>query len=239
MRTEIKQLQEEKGRLKIIAKDLYEYVKLKEPETEESAEDEAKESDDDDDQCDNWRTVANKKRSRRPNKVRKQTDSEITCKVCGQYVLTEDELRAHMNKCHQKQDNCDKCDFQTTSKSNLIKHKTLKHGQVVQEEEETFECDNCTSQFDTKWSMMNHIRDDHKEKKEKCKYYQQNRCSFSAKACWNSHEERGNKSHPVNIEQNKCFTCQMVFSTKHEMMKHKKLKHIDEVTECIKFQTDD
>ena len=31
----------------------------------------------------------------------------------------------------------------------------------------------------------------------------------------------------------------MVFSTKHGMMKHKKLKHIEEVKECSKFQTGD
>ena len=31
----------------------------------------------------------------------------------------------------------------------------------------------------------------------------------------------------------------MVFSTKHKMLKHRKLKHIEEIRECEKFQTGD
>ena len=37
-------------------------------------------------------------------------------------------------------------------------------------------------------------------------------------------------------EDFKCFSCHMSFNTKHNMMKHKKIKHIEEVKECSKFK---
>ena len=205
---------------------------MKDGEKEDSAEDETKESDDDDD-CENWKTVKTKQRSKISHKSSKETDSILNCKICGQYVLTENELRAHMNECHKKQDNCDKCDFQASSKSILIKHMNMKHNNKQHGGEDAFKCDKCSVEFDTNWSMMNHLRDDHGQKKEICKYFRQNRCSFSAKVCWNSHGEQSRTMHSVSSDTNKCFSCHMVFSTKNGMMRHKKIKHIEEVKECL------
>ena len=53
-------------------------------------------------------------------------DVEIKCSICGQYVLTNSELGAHIMKCHDKQHNCNECDFQATTQPMLIKHKKLK-----------------------------------------------------------------------------------------------------------------
>ena len=50
-------------------------------------------------------------------------DVEIKCSICGQYVLTNSELGAHIMKCHDKQHNCNECDFQATTQPMLIKHK--------------------------------------------------------------------------------------------------------------------
>ena len=83
------------------------------------------------------------------------------------------------------------------------------------------------------------MRDDHLTKKEKCKYHTQNRCSFSAKSCWNSHESSEPEKESENHEQNKCFSCHMSFNTRNGMMRHKKQRHIEEVRECLKFRTGD
>ena len=84
---------------------------------------------------------------------------------------------------------------------------------------------------------MTHIRDVHKEKKEPCKYFKQGRCNFSAKNCWSSHEENEGNRISSNKEDIKCFSCPMTFSTKPAMLKHRKLKHIEEVKECSKYQS--
>ena len=91
-----------------------------EVEPEDSAEEESKETDDDG--CDNWKTVQEKQKSKRFHKKKKSSETEISCSICGQYVITECELRAHMNTCHVKQNNFQECDFQASSKSILEKH---------------------------------------------------------------------------------------------------------------------
>ena len=187
----------------------------------------------------NWTEKKTQKRRHRHTYRQADRNGDVAdnrlnnCKICGQYVLTENELRAHMNECHKKQDNCDKCDFQASSKSILIKHMNMKHNNKQHGGEDAFKCDKCSVEFDTNWSMMNHLRDDHGQQKEICKYFRQNRCSFSAKVCWNSHGEQSRTMHSVSSDTNKCFSCHMVFSTKNGMMRHKKIKHIEEVKECL------
>ena len=83
--------------------------------------------------------------------------------------------------------------------------------------------------------MKNHIRDNHEETRDVCIYYQQSWCNFFASECWNSHKAKQNEVRG-NKEDFKCFSCQMVFKTKSGMFKHRKLKHIEEVPECRKYQ---
>ena len=177
----MKELQKEKELHKIVVKYVEEILQLKETEKQESD----KESEDEG--GDKWKTVSNSK-SKRLTKKRTEKQSEIECSICGQYVLTDKELEAHIMMFHNKQDNCNKCDFQATLQPILIKHKNLRHNNQENQEEGTFQCKHCDEQFSANWNLQNHIRDDHERNKEPCSYFRQNRCSFTAKLCWNSHE---------------------------------------------------
>ena len=239
--TEIKHLQEEKERWKIQVKDSNAYKKFDDVELEDSAEEETKETDDDG--CENWKTVPDKQKSKKLHNKKNITESETdkSCSICGQYVITDKELRAHNYECHVMQYNYDQCDFQASSKSILEKNNNLKHNNKNHEEGE-FNCTHCSDQFTASWELKNHIRDDHNTKLESCKYYKQNMCSFSSNTCWNSHDEKAlEKQGPqqLNSGENKCHNCHMLFTTRNIMMRHKKLKHIEEVRECYKFQTGD
>ena len=92
---EIKILQEDNEMLKIRVKDLGEYVQLKDKDKNETSE-----NDSDDVDADNWKTVLIR---RKEKQVRKDPEDVITCSICSQYVLTMSELKAHILRCHVKE----------------------------------------------------------------------------------------------------------------------------------------
>ena len=231
---EVKQLQEDQEKLKIEVKDHREVNKLEEANGEEES---SKESDDEG--SDHWRTVSNKQKSKNRRKNIKDKDIEIVCSICGQYVVTTNELKAHIMECHAQQYNCGDCDFQGTTKPILIKHMNFKHNSIESQEAGAFKCQDCNLEFSAEWNLNNHIRDEHKIKRKLCSFYKQSRCSFSAKSCWNSHDARESPEKQINKEENKCYSCSMVFNTRNGVMKHKKLKHVDEIKDCSKFLTGD
>ena len=111
------------------------------------------------------------------------------------------------------QDNCNECDFQATSKAEIIKHKNMKHRSRQDHEQGSFQCVNCKEQFSAKWNLQMHIRDNHEEKRADCLFYQQSRCNFLDNECWNAHrakqiEVRGNR------EKFKCYSCHIMFKSK-------------------------
>ena len=149
--------------------------------------------------------------------------------------MTINELKAHILRCHAGQNNCDECDFQASTNPILIKHKNYKHNSNENHEEGAFKCDQCNLEFSAQWNLNNHTRDDHKTKTKVCSYYKQGRCQFSATSCWNLHQSKEVLHKPIQNEENKCYSCHMVFKTRQGVMKHKKLKHIEEVKECPRF----
>ena len=77
--------------------------------------------------------------------------------------------------------------------------------------------------------------------REKCVHILNKVDVASLQRCAGSHKTMTTASLTTNPKNNdnedfKCFSCHMSFDTKHNMMKHKKLKHIEEVMECSKFK---
>ena len=82
---------------------------------------------------------------------------------------------------------------------------------------------------------MCHRKEEHPSHK-KCRYFIKGECMFSGEECWYLLED--NPSHNSNNDDEevyKCFVCKNNFSSKHEMLDHKKKEHPSKVT-CIKFQ---
>ena len=84
-----------------------------------------------------------------------------SCGICGLEFTSNNEFRQHIKIKHSFQFNCDKCDFQGSSKMILIKHENLKHRTKDQHMAGTLKCTKCEEQFSSNWNLQNHIRDSH------------------------------------------------------------------------------
>ena len=206
----------------------------------EDEDDATSEIETDDEENENWKTIPHKSRGKKRHTKKEQKDTTIICSICNKNFLTENKLKANILRCHGEHFKCCDCDFQANNKHILTNHINLKHHNKDNQLGDTLCCEKCNNQFSDKWNLNNHLRDNHNIKKGICKLYQQKRCSFSSKGCWNSHDESSNEIQKSDrTGQNKCYTCHMDFSSKTGMMKHRKLKHMEEVSECLKFQNGD
>ena len=82
---------------------------------------------------------------------------------------------------------------------------------------------------------MSHRKEDHPSNKT-CRYYIKGECHFSAEECWYLHKVKPNSgdSDERNAEF-QCFVCKNIFSSKYDLMDHKKKNHPSKIL-CTKFQ---
>ena len=81
---------------------------------------------------------------------------------------------------------------------------------------------------------MNHRREEHPSKK-RCRYFLKQQCFFKANKCWYRHEENDEEEkNELSAEMN-CRYCAECFSSKNDLMMHKKQEHIEKVERCRKF----
>ena len=141
-------------------------------------------------------------------------------------------LKRHIDESHvEKEYNCDECPFQGTTQFQLNKHLNLKHRMKGHDTEEVIKCKHCDDQFSAIWNLMNHRKLKHINTVRQCQNYQSGKCRFTSEKCWWRHD-------PVVTEQSstiKCFNCGESFTSKSEMMKHRKLAHRMTVSKCAKF----
>ena len=71
----------------------------------------------------------------------------------------------------------------------------------------------------------------HEEMVKPCKYFQQGICMFSENICWNSHKIYKNTDKTSKVEF-KCKYCGNTFSSKNELMKHRKTNHMQNIAPC-------
>ena len=113
----------------------------------------------------------------------------------------------------------------------------IKHRTTQEQTNDVFKCTECQLQFSEKWNLMNHKKNNH-EVTEICEHFLKDKCSFSAKTCWNLHQKPNSKHSSTektsssDIEVIKCYTCNEAFRTRNKMMKHRKKAHIELVKEC-------
>ena len=126
---------------------------------------------------------------------------------------------------------CYDCAFQGTSKSQLIKHRKLKHERTDASAESSVECKYCGKKFNEKQQFMNHRKSEHPGTVAVCRNNAAGKCDYSAEACWWSHVEQ-QKKHPEMIN---CFICNKIFKSRAEMMIHRKKNHPKVVRPCDMF----
>ena len=127
--------------------------------------------------------------------------------------------------------NCHDCAFQGNSMSQLIRHQQLKHGRG-QVNESRIECKYCGKQFSEKHAFMIHRKSEHIRTVAQCKNNAVGRCSFVANECWWNHTEQ----QEFNSEKISCYICDQVFSSRFDMMMHRKNNHPNVIRTCDRFK---
>ena len=156
-------------------------------------------------------------------------DKHERSQKCALKTKNKVQQDSHVNRNHTEPEfNCKDCDFQATTQLQLNKHKNLKHIPKGQMQEEVIKCRYCGQQFSEVWNLMSHRKKEHKNTVAFCKNKLLDKCPFDSEKCWWNHEKNSNTN---TIE---CFICNQTFSTKNEMMLHRKTNHAEMVQKCTK-----
>ena len=175
------------------------------------------------------------------------------CEECDIQFETRSILERHIEKEHTNRDewNCNDCAFQAHSADELMKHLKIKSHQpspIIQNKKLLFkdykQCYTCSLEFDGFRNLMEHRKREHPSNK-KCRNYPEGpegRC-FRGKTCWYVHEEQLMDVDESLVSENsieevkfKCNFCGKMFGTKNDFMRHKKLDHAENVSNCEKFE---
>ena len=161
----------------------------------------------------------------------------IFCDLCDEEFFSEKDLWKHNQDEHDtsitsNQWNCNNCDFQSTSSAPLMLHCKQLHHQpspaIQDSRNKLIKCYTCDHEFISYWNLMNHRKETHPSNR-KCRNFAKGECKH-AELCWYVHddsvmdhdseesEEDGQKD-DVNY---KCYVCDTNFTSKVEVMKHKK-----------------
>ena len=90
-------------------------------------------------------------------------------------------------------------------------------------------CDSCRQNFDSKRMLMQHKKALHREKVNVCWHFSAGNCELGDELCWFIHSEN---SEETGVKEIKCHTCENIFYTTNNLMKHNKREHMDKVQMC-------
>ena len=77
---------------------------------------------------------------------------------------------------------------------------------------------------------MNHMKSQHPSQK-KCRYFALAACDFDAETCWYSHRSNKQEEESTSVDHS-CKDCDDKLLSKSDLMKHRKVMHINKVFEC-------
>ena len=154
------------------------------------------------------------------------------CEKCGYEAESMYDLDAHTWDVHDESITCNFCENSFETDSELKRHKKEEHsdnhdfgGQVV--------CNFCDNSFQNTRDMMNHKKTEHTEKVNMCWHFSAGTCPFGETKCWFVHSS---EKHDSNTTEYTCNFCEQVFTNKSEFLKHRKIKHAQNVPHCKNFE---
>ena len=165
----------------------------------------------------------------------------VLLKFCKELKLKYDNLvdqnriLTMKNKALEEQEDnfkycCSECDFESNCVHCFGDHDHDEPENEQESQSTKFTCYYCEDTFQTKADVMKHTKLIHLDKVSHCLNFLEGTCSFSDR-CWFLHDENMRKSEPIFD----CKFCESRFKTKSQLMKHKKLCHIDSVSKCSNY----
>ena len=168
-----------------------------------------------------------------------QTDDSdiLLCEECEFPADTLYELGEHVGESHSGfRIPCNFCPDIYTSKEELEDHVTEVHNLFQSEHSKQhqdiriFLCRFCEKNFKSKSELMKHNKCTHKEKLSACRNFETGTCYYDDH-CWFSHEPK-----KCNVTSEfKCNFCENKFKTVPELLKHRKIAHLEMVPMCKNF----
>ena len=125
---------------------------------------------------------------------------------------------------------CEYCNYPPKDLVDLGEHQYQCHGPDDESDDEPIVCYICGWKVDSKEGLMKHRQEKHEHQVRTCQYFLQGACDFSAEDCWYRHETPKTQ----HIKVFKCSICDETFGHKADFMKHRKIKHKENVSICHK-----
>ena len=191
------------------------------------------------DQCDNVVSTRPLLEAHKKHKHNQHDDlSYNNCSKCDHVFDTKKDLEEHMNSKHVEETHflCDDCDFQATTGLILKKHMLQAHHKpselVLNDLGSFLKCRDCENEFTSKPDLMDHRRDIHTDSRRKCKYKREDNCRYPDSVCWYSHNTQHKTPETNNEGGFKCHTCENRYSSKSQLMSHRKIHHPETLPWC-------
>ena len=156
-------------------------------------------------------------------------DKVLACKECTFQGKNQTEIRTHMNLKHtgKKEFNCRKCNFKGINQTSLNTHMNFIHNNGTE-----FNCKECQYRGINQTSLNVHMDMKHNRDKE-----------FNCRECDFQGTNQIELNKHMNLKHRKgetagiiyCRNCGEGFSTKWNLMNHRKSKHSDNIAYCRNF----
>ena len=131
---------------------------------------------------------------------------------------------------NEVQFNCEKCAFQADRNETLNNHVKRAHGDEPKERTQ-LTCFDCDKKVYTKWRLMEHRAKAHPSQLE-CRFYKEKKCNFTKTQCAYKHTD--SEDDGSDKVQFTCNYCKKIFECRDDLMKHRKVEHIEKVRPCKK-----
>ena len=210
---ELRDKTEEVEKLKLELKDIKEILKLKDELKENGLDESAHKEEEAPINENRWSSVSRRNKTRDKTGLGQTQDKSITCTKCEFQSKSRIEVIKHVNIKHPskiEEFNCYDCHFQGTTATELRKHRDLKHAINKEMEGQSIQCKVCGETFSKKWDLMRHRKDKHIHSVAPCRNEISGSCSYSAKMCWWKHDD----IHTGESDGIKCFVCEQTFESK-------------------------
>ena len=135
-----------------------------------------------------------------PQDEEEDYDKKFICNMCGEILDTKGSLMNHRKDMHIEEVKlCSffaqgSCDFQDDMCWYIHDKK-----RAAQQE---FKCSFCEEKFKTKFLIMHHKKEYHRESVLPCRDFIKGSCRFESERCWFKHERYSSNNQEINIQSN-------------------------------------
>lgn len=153
------------------------------------------------------------------------SEEQLTCEFCGKKFEKKRNLRQHMKNHDEPSYICDKCGKKYSNRYSLDNHKSLQHGEYVEEHGNIYKCQICIATFTNRTDLYAHVKN-HAE-------VSQNLLCDTCGKCFNSkHALNNHVRNHLNIKSFACSDCPKRFRNRLLLTQHSHIHTGIKVFQC-------